>query len=52
MISMVSFSCIYSPKIRVCLKLQELASPAWHLAWAWPKVHNVSFHVQRCFSEW
>jgi len=46
------FMHIFSKDLEVCLKLQELASPAWRLAGAWPKAHDESFHVQRYYSEW
>lgn len=46
------FMHIFPKDLEVCLKLQELASPAWRLAWARPKVYDESFHVQWYFSEW
>lgn len=46
------FLHIFSKDLEVCLKLQELASPAWRLAWARTKVCCESFHVQRYFCEW
>jgi hypothetical protein len=46
------FLHIFSKDLEVCLKLQELASPAWRLAWARTKFCSESFHLQRYFCEW
>jgi hypothetical protein len=46
------FLHIFSKDLEVCLKLQELASPAWYLAWARTKFCSESFQVQRYFCEW